>query len=234
MSSIERRFVANTASMIELEARAGEPVRFVGYGARYYDGSPGTEFKLWEHQGPDGKMRRAVERIMPGAFDRALQSGDDVRLLYNHDPSMLLARVSSGTLKLATFAAGLRYIGTAPDTQLSRDLQELIRRGDVSGSSFSFTLQSGDDEWRSEDDGLEIRSIKNFSRVYDVGPVTFPAYEATTTGIRSVDAEGFRYYHNQLTEARASYDAWQRQVNAERDRITRRAQYVQAMERIER
>ncbi len=229
---MERRFVTSTVSQIELESRAGEPVRFVGYGARYYDGTPGTEFKLWEYQAPDGKMKRAVERIMPRAFDRALTQGDDVRLLYNHDPSMILARVSSGTLKLATFAAGLRYIGTAPDTQLSRDLQELIRRGDVSGSSFSFTLGTGDDEWRTEEDGMEIRSIKNFSRVYDVGPVTFPAYEATTTGLRSVDAEGFRYYDHIPREARASYDAWRRQVDAERQRITRRAQYVQAMERI--
>ena len=129
-----------------------------------------------------------VERIMPGAFDRALRDADDVRALYNHDPNMVLGRTRSGTLSLVSDQRGLRYEIALPDTQLGRDLPALLRRGDVSGSSFSFSLgdRAADQSWVKQNDGTTVREIRS-AVLYDVGPVTFPAYAGTSAHTRSLD-----------------------------------------------
>lgn len=129
------------------------------------------------------------ERIDPAAFDSADMS--DTRALFNHDPNMLLARTSSGTLKLEVDDKGLRYSFELPDTTAGRDLGELLRRGDVTQSSFGFTIS--DDEWeeRKNDDGEveEVtRVIKKVKRLYDVSPVTYPAYPDTSVALRSLEA----------------------------------------------
>ena len=85
------------------------------------------------------------ERIDSGAFDAALKRQDDVRCLVNHDHSQVLGRTSSGTLRLATTAQGLRYEVDLPDTVVAHDLRELVRRGDINGSSFGFRVTG--DQW---------------------------------------------------------------------------------------
>ena len=84
-----------------------------------------------------------VEQIDQGAFDDAL--GDDVRVLFNHDPSLLLGRTTSGTASIAVDETGLRYTVTPPDTATGREVLELLQRGDVSGSSFGFQVLA--DRW---------------------------------------------------------------------------------------
>ena len=128
------------------------------------------------------------ERIDPAAFREADIS--DVRALFNHDPNMLLARTSSGTLKLEVDERGLRYSFDLPDTTAGRDLGELLRRGDVTQSSFGFTI--ADDEWiesRDNDGNVEevTRVIKKVKRLYDVSPVTYPAYPDTSVAVRSLE-----------------------------------------------
>ena len=183
---MERRFVEQLAAAIAIESRADRPPVITGYAARYYDGTAATEFRLW-----DG----AVERIMPGAFDAALADGHDARALFNHNPDHLLGRVSAGTLKLAADDLGLRYEIHPGDTSIARDVLEHIRRGDLQGSSFAFEVV--DQDWRTEDktDIREIRAV----RLFDVGPVTYPAYESTSTAIRSADS----------VEARKAFDVLQ-------------------------
>ena len=166
---------------VRAEARAeGSPAIITGYGAVFYDPSkPGTEYDLRSSWGG------FVERIMPGAFDRAIRD-DNVRALFNHDPNYIVGR-SPNTLKLSADATGLRYEILPPDTQFGRDLLTSIERGDIIGSSFSFSID--EENWREVRDqstGVttvyrEIRAVK----LYDVGPVTFPAYEASTAGVRS-------------------------------------------------
>ena len=75
-------------------------------------------------------------------------------------------------------------------------MTEHIRRGDVSGSSFAFRIS--DERW-SKEGGDEIREIAGVDPLFDVGPVTFPAYDATSTGLRAVGG---------IDEARAAHDAW--------------------------
>ncbi|MEM9990628.1 MAG: HK97 family phage prohead protease, partial [Bacteroidota bacterium] len=83
------------------------------------------------------------EIIQDGAFDEVLQ--DDVRALFNHKNDHVLARTKSGTLSLSVDSTGLRYSFEAPDTTLGNDLLEMIRRGDISQSSFGFTID--EDKW---------------------------------------------------------------------------------------
>ena len=111
------------------------------------------------------------ERIHKNAFDDVLEN--DTRVFFNHDPNHLLARVSSGTLKLSVDEKGLKYAFSVPDTNSGRDLLVSMERGDISQSSFAFTIQ--DDSWDKEN-GMDVRTINKVKRLYDVSPVSIPAY----------------------------------------------------------
>jgi HK97 family phage prohead protease len=121
-----------------------------------------------------------IEIIKPGAFSDVLEN--DVRALWNHDANYLLARTTSGTLKIAEDARGLYYEFDAPHTTYGNDLLELLRRGDVTQSSFGFAIKK--DEWVSRN-GITYRYIHSVSRLFDVSPVTYPAYPATTSQLKS-------------------------------------------------
>lgn len=121
-----------------------------------------------------------IEIIKPGAFRDVLEN--DVRALWNHDQNYLLARTTSGTLKIAEDARGLYYEFDAPHTTYGNDLLELLRRGDVTQSSFGFTIKK--DEWVSRN-GVTYRYIHSVARLFDVSPVTYPAYPATTSQLKS-------------------------------------------------
>ena len=97
-----------------------------------------------------------------------------MRALINHDQNLILARTTSGTLRLNADAKGLRYEFDVPQTSYGKDLLVSMERGDINQSSFAFTVQ--DDEWATDDDGNNIRTIKKIDRLYDVSPVTYPAY----------------------------------------------------------
>jgi HK97 family phage prohead protease len=170
---IERRF--NEGLSVEVRAHEGSK-KMSGYAAVFYDPeNRGTEYGLGEG---------AVERIMPGAFQRAISEGDDVRALYNHDSNQVLGRTTSGTLRLSVDARGLRYEVDTPDTTLARDLATSIERGDITGSSFAFRVTES--EWirEGEKDVREVRGVE----LFDVGPVTYPAYQATATSVRAQQA----------------------------------------------
>jgi HK97 family phage prohead protease len=111
------------------------------------------------------------EIIAPNAFESVLS--DDVRALINHDPNLLLARTTSGTLNLKQTNEGLQYSFDVPDTTYGRDLIISMERGDISQSSFAFTIE--EDSWETTEDG-EIRTINKVKQLYDVSPVTYPAY----------------------------------------------------------
>lgn len=125
------------------------------------------------------------EVIAPGAFQRSIQD-DDIRALFNHNPDFVLGRNTAGTLTLSEDDTGLKTVIDPPDTQVARDLAVSIERGDISQMSFAFQVL--DEEWqRGEDQDLDLRTIKRV-RLYDVSPVTFPAYEGTDIALRSRDA----------------------------------------------
>lgn len=130
-----------------------------------------------------------TEVIEPGAFDEAL-SRSDCRALFNHKDSYLLARQSSGTLQLSIDERGLRYTFESPNTTMGNDILEMITRGDLKESSFAFTV--AEQEWAEEKDDAGnwtyTRKIKKVDRLYDVSPVTYPAYQDTSVAARSLKA----------------------------------------------
>lgn len=200
---MERRFIANKIADVRNTKRADGKATFTGYGAVFYDGTPATEYKLWDDM---------VERIMPGAFDRAISEGQDVRGLFNHDPNQVLGRSKSGTMKLSIDSKGLAYEIEAGNTNIARDVAEHLSRGDVSGSSFQFVPTES--VWiESVIDGktMYIREVRSVD-LYDVGPVTFPAYESTTAGVRCRDdaseaRESLKQHQQNNNEIDATLDA---------------------------
>lgn len=125
-----------------------------------------------------------TETIEPGAFDNADLS--DVRALMNHDPNLILARSASGTMQLGTDQKGLWYRFEAPDTTFGNDFLTMVKRGDISQSSFAFTIK--EDSWEDLEGGNTLRHIRQIDKVFDVSPVTYPAYEKTSVTARSLDA----------------------------------------------
>jgi HK97 family phage prohead protease len=133
------------------------------------------------------------EVIAKGAFDAVL--GDDVRALFNHDPNAILARSKDGkgTLKLGVDEVGLWYEFDLPDTTLGRDLKQSLERGDIDQSSFAFEVSG--QAWESVTDGdkkITVRTIKSVKRLYDVSPVTYPAYPDASVGLRSMADEALK------------------------------------------
>jgi len=155
----------------DMEIRAeGEKPKIVGYAARFNELSDPIY----------GFFR---EKIKPGAFTNALKKSD-VRALFNHDPNYVLGRAKNGTLKLQEDEIGLRYEITPPETQWANDLVKSIERGDINQSSFAFTVAK--DEW-DETGEMAIRTVIEYEELFDVSPVTFPAYPTTSTGVRSAE-----------------------------------------------
>lgn len=153
-----------------------------------------------------------VEEIAPGAFDDVL--GNDVRALFNHDNNLILARTTSKTLEISVDERGLKYKFEAPNTSVGNDLLESIRRGDVSQSSFGFTV--ADAKWEDLEmmkDGKKWfktkRTILKLERLYDVSPVTFPAYPDTDVALRSFEARKVEASNDKTT------------IAIEQDRLTR-------------
>lgn len=138
------------------------------------------------------------EIIAPGAFDDVLK--DDVRALYNHENSLILGRTSAGTTRIGVDGDGLTYEIDPPDTSYARDLLVSLERGDVRESSFGFRVARGGDIWDEDEDGVLIRTITKVSRLYDVSPVTFPAYPDTDVAKRG--AETYRSRHDNARAAR--------------------------------
>nr|DAX19263.1 MAG TPA: prohead serine protease [Caudoviricetes sp.] len=121
------------------------------------------------------------EKVRKGAFAESIGK-DDIRALFNHDPNYVLGRNRAGTLELVEDDVGLRVRITPPDTSWARDITTSIRRGDISQMSIGFVVE--DDEWSSKD-GIDTRELKKV-RLFDVSPVTFPAYTATDVGVRAM------------------------------------------------
>lgn len=179
MNRLERRVITTEFRTVKA---SGKPTRLVGYGAVFNSDSE--------------DLGGFVEQIAPGAFTEVLASNPDCRCLLNHDPSAILGRTKSGTLVLRQDSIGLHYDCLMPDTTLGRDLLVSAERGDITQSSFGFRVgeEDDDEEWYDRNgrrvanwsfEGIR-RVIKRVAELFDVSPVTYPAYTASSVEARSL------------------------------------------------
>lgn len=170
--------------MIELERRS-----FQMQDVRIEKRADGKQHMIG-HAAVFGKLSEDLggyrEQIMPGAFTEAIEQ-DDVRALWNHNPDFVLGRNRSKTLILSEDTKGLAIEILPPDTQFARDLMQSIDRGDVDQMSFAFSPKPGGQDWAKDDAGQVVRTLKRV-RLYDVSPVTYPAYTQTDIGLREMRA----------------------------------------------
>lgn len=158
-ATIERRY-------IPAEVRADDEGRIEGYAAVFDQWA-----EIWNFK----------EKVRAGAFKKTIEESD-IRALFNHNSNYVLGRKKAGTLELAEDDHGLHFRTTPPSTDWTSGLLESIQRGDVDGASFSFDVVA--DEWHSVDGNDERELIE--VRLYDVGPVTFPAYPQTSVSVRAL------------------------------------------------
>jgi len=124
-----------------------------------------------------------LEKIERGAFDDVLDQPTVANK--NHDNNLLLGR-SPKTLRLSVDSVGLKFEVDLPNTTVGRDTAEEIRRGDISGCSFAFSIS--EDRWEYLEDDVVERTLVKFSDLYDISVCAFPAYQDTSVAVRSLDA----------------------------------------------
>lgn len=218
---MERRYLPNEECPVAIETRGDESPRIVGRAAVFYDGTKDTEYTLYDAiVSDDGRTLQPalIERINPRAFNRAVNDRQDVRALFNHDPNLVLGRTSSGTLVLSKSLRGLDYSIEPGKTTVANDVQEHIRRGDVTGSSFGFNVRE-QKFYFDEERQAEIREIMSVD-LLDISPVTFPAYSSTSTGIRS---------ETDSAECRSAWETWRKSMDEQRKEAMARQERLAAI-----
>ena len=131
-----------------------------------------------------------VEIIKRGAVTNEDLKNWDIKALVEHDKSRLLARSfnGKGSLTLTVDDYGVKYRFEAPNTVEGDNAIELIKRGDIFGSSFSYTTDEGKDvTYSRRSDNSLLREVKKMNRMYDVSVVTDPAYFGTDVTVRNLE-----------------------------------------------
>lgn len=124
------------------------------------------------------------ETISPGAITEETIKQSDIYARLNHREDTVLARsrYGEGTLELKLTPEGLMYRFEAPNTEVGNELLEHIKRGEISTSSFAFTVDEEDktsQRWYKED-GVLKREVRKINRLYDVSPTFEGAYLTTS------------------------------------------------------
>lgn len=166
---------------LEIRAARGNPRRLEGYVATF-----GSETRIGDF----------IESIAPGAFRQTLAEGRDVLALVDHDPSRVLGRTRSGSLRLQEDTRGLAFEIDLPDTTLARDTLALAERGDIGGASFGFRAR--DEKWSGNRRELRAVDLLEISIVQ-----SWPAYADTT-----VEARARRHGDEAVAPLRRALNRW--------------------------
>lgn len=193
----ERRFFAMESRASASDAADGKMI-IGGYGAVF---------------GQYTNMGWYAEVVEPGFFEGI--KDDRCACLFNHDPNQVLGRKKNGTLTWKVDANGVDYSAILPTSRA--DAYELVKDGYVYESSFAFTtLESSWEEVDrsllagalSEDDlnqlsyggKITVRRLKKGKELFDLSPVTYGAYQGTTTDTR-VAKRAFEMWKKEAVQA---------------------------------
>ena len=144
-----------------------------------------------------------TEEIDSHALDGADMT--DVVLTMNHDPNIVLARTTNGSLQFDIRNDDVFQISKIIDTTQGNDAVKLVRAGLVNKMSFAFTVDENGEEWRSSPDGKEHRIITRIGKLFDFSLVTYPAYPQTSAYARGYTDE-LAEAHKALIERRKAQD----------------------------
>lgn len=128
------------------------------------------------------------EVITTGAFDNALSQDYDIRCLFNHEAELILGRTKANTCKVFVNADGNLEYTWVPDYENPTHVSVVrsIMRGDITQSSFAFTIKEQTWSESTKYGTMGKRTIKVIDQLFDVSPVTYPAYEDTEADARSI------------------------------------------------
>lgn len=175
-------------------------------GKRYLEG----HFAVFDQ--PYEVMPGWVETIAPGAFTRALASGMDAKVLWNHNSDIVMGSTANHTAVLWEDETGLSgRVEINEMDQAAKDGYARVSRGDVNGCSFGFEVSRMEEDW--DDEGTYRTRILEVNPLYEVSPCTFPAYAQTSISARAQE---------QLEKARERYESarekkrenWRRKMRA--------------------
>lgn len=133
-----------------------------------------------------------IEQIAADAIDNDTILRSDIFAYLNHDESrgvLARCRYGKGTLNLSLESDGLHYSFEAPNTPLGDELLSYLSRGEITTSSFAFTIAENGEEWFRDENGALRRTIKKIDRLFDVSPVFEPAYLATSAAKRKLEVD---------------------------------------------
>lgn len=170
---VEKRFIQNEGCQFRSSTNEdGEEQKYVtGIGVVY-----NKDTEIWPG---------FIERIAPGAFKNSLKSGGVVKSFINHRASNILSTTkSTPALELKDSKEGLQFTSPIPPTTYGNDLVVNLERENIKGASFSFTINEGGEKYKVDKDGTMYRTITD-AVLYEIGPVTNPAYEQTEVSLRS-------------------------------------------------
>lgn len=172
MDNMQRRSISEPVKL--REAETGDARKLVGYAARF--GVLSEDL---------GGFR---ERIEPGFFSNALKRADDIYALFNHDENYILGERNAGTLRLSEDAKGLAFEIDLPTNGLALDaIMSPLERGELKGNSFGFVLRADGYYWDKDEDGdIAVLREGGAERLFDVSPVTYPAYQGNPLMLRSL------------------------------------------------
>ncbi|PAK47594.1 HK97 family phage prohead protease [Priestia megaterium] len=131
-----------------------------------------------------GQRKKFVERILPGAFRKALQNGNEIHFLAEHDKNKILASTRNDSLILREDDQGLHMTARISPTSWGKDYHQLITDGIIKNMSFGMAVLK--DDWETLADGTHKRSISDLA-LFEVSAVRDPAYVQSTIAARSIE-----------------------------------------------
>ncbi len=180
----EKTFNAMEKRIYNTEVRAETGEGCVGYGIVF-----NSRTHLWGN---------VYEEIAPNGAELS----EDIIVTFNHDFNMVLGRAGAGTATFTEDEKGVQYeVPQMPNTTYANDLKENLKLGNVRGSSFMFEVI--DETWMDLEDGNVLRRVNKY-KVYEMGPVTMPAYESTDSSLRM---------------AKRSFESYQQEQNANKQKL---------------
>lgn len=160
------------------------------------------------------------EIIEPGAITEEELAQMDIKMTMWHNREKLLARSNKGvgTLRLSVDDIGVKYEFEAPNTSDGNNALELVKRGDMGGSSFTYwSDESSAVSYTKNEEDILIRHVKKINMVYEMTIASDPAYTQTSVTAREIEQAGFKTGHDEEGETKKRMEESQRREQAIRE-----------------